>query len=403
MGKDVKAGKGGSHRVCVVSFPQPSALVVNVLLYSLVEILEPICGKVYVVTSNIPKDRTFSEKIRIIDVKTAMHFRDTIHPMWWSTLVQFFKIIIIQLKMCWVLTKISKKIDIVIFYVGGANLFPPVLMAKILRKKVITLVTGLGSLSYKESHNKRLFSRAFFTSLNTLERANFHLSDMLIVYSGSAVDFLNLGRYKQKLVTTGARYVDTELFQITKEQKERKMLIGYIGRLEVGKGVMNFVEAIPWISKKQDNLKFFLGGHGPLHDRIEEELRNNNLSQKVEIAGWLSHDEVADYLNELKLFILPSYSEGLPTTVLEAMACGTVVLATPVGGVPDVIKDGETGFILENNSPECIAKNVVKALNYPDLDRIVKNARKQIEEEYTYEAAVERYKKILINLEGDSR
>ena len=382
-------------KICVVSFPMPSALVVNSFVYNLVEILEPICEKVYVMTSNIPKDKTFTEKIKIQDLKTAMHFRDTIRPRWWSTLLQFFKIIIIQLKMCWSLIKLSKKIDAVIFYVGGANLFLPVLTAKILRKKEISLVPGLGSLSYKESCSKSLFCSIFSTILNIFERANFYLSDMLIVYTECAVEFLNLGRYKQKLVTTGARYINTNLFQIRKELRERKNLVGYIGRLEEGKGVMNFVKAIPLISKKQDNLKFFLGGDGPLKDRIEEELKNNNLYLKVEMIGWIPHDKVVDYLNELKLFILPSYSEGLPTTVLEAMACGTPVLATPVGGVPDVIKDGETGFILGNNSSECIAENVIRALEHPNLDEIAENARKQIEKEFTYESAVKRYEKIL--------
>ena len=77
------------------------------------------------------------------------------------------------------------------------------------------------------------------------------------------------------------------------------------------------------------------------------------------------------------------------------MACDTPVLATPVGGIPDVIKDGETGFIMENNSPECIAENEIRALEHPELEKIVKNARNLVEEEFTYEAAVERYKKIL--------
>ena len=144
---DIKiVGEERPFRICVVSFPMPSALVVNVFLYSLVEILELICERIYVVTSNIPKDRIFSEKIRIQDVKSAMHFRETIRPRWWSTVLQFFKIMVIQMKMCWVLTKISKEINIVIFYVGGANLFFPVLMAKVLRKKVITSALGLGSL-----------------------------------------------------------------------------------------------------------------------------------------------------------------------------------------------------------------------------------------------------------------
>jgi len=397
MGEGKHNAKEKTLRVCIVSFPMPSALVVNVFLYNLVEILESICEKIYVVTSNIPRDRTFSEKIRIQDVKTTMHFRDTIRPMWWSSLLQFLKIITIQMKMCWILIKISKDIDIVIFYVGGANLLPPVLMAKALRKKVITSAIGLGSLGYKKVHNNRLFSkgRAFTIILSVMEKTIFSLSDRVIVESPSVINFLDLGKYKQKLVTTGARYVDTELFQIKKELRERKNLVGYIGRLEEGKGVMNFFEAIPLILEKQDNLEFFLGGYGPLYDRIKERLRSNNLSRKVELMGWIPHDKVANYLNELKLLVLPSYSEGLPTIVLEAMACGTPVLATPVGGIPDVIKDGETGFIMENNSPKCFAENIVRVLECPDLDNVTKNARKLIKEKYTYEAAVERYKKSL--------
>ena len=397
MGEGKHNAKEKTLRVCIVSFPMPSALVVNVFLYNLVEILESICEKIYVVTSNIPRDRTFSEKIRIQDVKTTMHFKDTIRPMWWSSLLQFLKIITIQMKMCWILIKISKDIDIVIFYVGGANLLPPVLMAKALRKKVITSAIGLGSLGYKKVHNNRLFSkgRAFSIILSVMEKTIFSLSDRVIVESPSVINFLDLGKYKQKLVTTGARYVDTELFQIKKELRERKNLVGYIGRLEEGKGVMNFFEAIPLILEKQDNLEFFLGGYGPLYDRIKERLRSNNLSRKVELMGWIPHDKVANYLNELKLLVLPSYSEGLPTIVLEAMACGTPVLATPVGGIPDVIKDGETGFIMENNSPKCFAENIVRVLECPDLDNVTKNARKLIKEKYTYEAAVERYKKSL--------
>ena len=80
------------------------------------------------------------------------------------------------------------------------------------------------------------------------------------------------------------------------------------------------------------------------------------------------------------------------------MGCGTPVLATSVGGVPDLIKDGKTGFIMENNSPECIVKNVRRALEHPNLDKIVKNARALVEREFTYEAAVETYGKILENI-----
>jgi len=80
------------------------------------------------------------------------------------------------------------------------------------------------------------------------------------------------------------------------------------------------------------------------------------------------------------------------------MACGTAVLATPVGAIPDVIKDGETGFIMEDNSPECIARNILRALNHPNLEGIMRNARALVQRKFTYEKAVERYREILESL-----
>jgi len=75
--------------------------------------------------------------------------------------------------------------------------------------------------------------------------------------------------------------------------------------------------------------------------------------------------------------------------ILEAMACWTPVLRTPVGGIPDIIKDGETGFITEDNSPECIARNVIRAIEHPDLREIAHNAVQLIEREYAYKVVVE--------------
>ena len=250
--------KEKSFRICIFSFPMASALVGNALLYNLVEILEPICETVDIVTSNIPKDRTFSNKVRINDVKIALHFRDLIHPMWWSTLLQLVKIVFIEMKMCWTLMKVSKEIDTTIFYIGGANLFLPVLMAKILRKKVITTALGSALLCYRRAYNKGFFSMGgiISTILNIMERTNFYLSDRIAVESESVKDVFDLDKYRQKLVP-GARYIDTNLFQIKKDPMERKNVIGYIGRLEEGKGVMNFVKAIQLILEMQNNIKFF--------------------------------------------------------------------------------------------------------------------------------------------------
>jgi glycosyltransferase involved in cell wall biosynthesis len=114
-----------------------------------------------------------------------------------------------------------------------------------------------------------------------------------------------------------------------------------------------------------------------------------------ELPGWISHDDLPGYLNQLRLLVLPSYTEGLPNIMLEAMACGTPVLATPVGAIPDVIRDGKTGFIMENNSPECIAENVARALASPDLEEIAEAGRRFVEENFTFEKVVGKWKRLL--------
>lgn len=126
-----------------------------------------------------------------------------------------------------------------------------------------------------------------------------------------------------------------------------------------------------------------------------------SLNDKAKFLGWIPDDELPSYLNELKLLVLPSYTVGLPNVMLEAMACATRVLATSVGAIPDAIKNDETRFIMRDNSPECIARSVVKALNYPELDRLDSNGRAAMEKEYTYEVTVERYRNILTNLKED--
>lgn len=228
-----------------------------------------------------------------------------------------------------------------------------------------------------------------------LEELTLNLSDYII----SEIEVISHERkrrakYKNKILPFGARFVDTSLFVLKKDILERKIMVGYVGRLNKEKGVMSFVEAIPLIESQFNDVCYFVGGDGPSFEKIEKIVQNYSCSKFI-LKRWIPHNEIPDYLNELKLLLLPSIEEGLPTIVLEAMACGTPVLATPVGAIPELIEDGKTGFILENNSHECIAKNILRALKNPNLKEISNNAKKLINEKYTYEAAIERYKKML--------
>jgi glycosyltransferase involved in cell wall biosynthesis len=176
---------------------------------------------------------------------------------------------------------------------------------------------------------------------------------------------------------------------------ERESLLGYIGRLETQKGVMEFVHAIPPALEQRPDLRFLIIGTGGLEKVFEKTIGGEPWASRVTWLKWVEHDRIPHYLNQLKLTVIPSYSEGLPNLALEAMACGTPVLASPVGGIPELITDGETGFLLGGNSSTAIAQGVARAVDSPRLEIIAQQARALVEREYSLSAATRRYQAIL--------
>jgi glycosyltransferase involved in cell wall biosynthesis len=222
-----------------------------------------------------------------------------------------------------------------------------------------------------------------------------HLADKIIIYSKSLIQDYNLEPYLHKILIAHEHFIDFTRFTVTTPLSDHPPLIGYIGRLSAEKGVQNFVRALPAILNAQKDLHVLIGGDGHLKENITTVIETEKLTTRVDLPGWISHEDLPQYLNKIRLLVLPSYTEGLPNIMLEAMACGTPVLATPVGAIPDVIKDMETGFIMENNSPECIAENVRRALSTPDLEKIAENGRELIGREFTFEKTVEQWRKII--------
>jgi len=232
------------------------------------------------------------------------------------------------------------------------------------------------------------------------------LADAIIVESPNLASQITLNKkYYHKPILNGALFVDTKVFSPQIKFFERTETLSYFGALTEHKGIINFLEAVPLIWNHRNNIQFIIGGAGSTFPKVQKHLSEIQIGNdsKVVLAGIIPHAKMPKYLNQSKLVIIPSYGEGLPNIVLEAMACGTPVLATPVGGIPDVIKDGETGFIMEDNSPKCISRNVIRALNHPNLEQIGQNARALMEREFTFEKAVERWRVILAEVYNERK
>jgi len=271
---------------------------------------------------------------------------------------------------------------------GSENFFILILLLKILNKQIILFYTGSTSRNYSQLNPK--LSYLFIC----IQKINNAFSNKIILYSKNLISEWNLGNYHHKILIAHRHFLDFTTFTVTISYPDRPPLIGYIGRLSAEKGVQLFVQALPAILSEQKDLRVLIGGDGQLKESIEISLDTENISARVDLPGWISHDDLPKYLNQLRLLVLPSYTEGLPNIMLEAMAYGTPVLSTPVGAIPDVIRDGVTGFIMEDNSPECIARNVIRALNSSELEMIAERGRHFVEEEYTFEKTAENWTKI---------
>ena len=376
--------------IAVVMNPlQVNAVGLEVAVTNIVDVLKPISNKIFIITGGYPQPD--DEKVRIIQVKPKIITGEK-DKLTISRVLEHF---IAQLKLSFQLLKQRKQIDIVIYNIGGKTYSLSMMVARLLKKKIIICSFSSARKAAKLPIGKELppmLNRFQLQILKLLETVSFRLSHRIWVESKNVIRFSELGGYKDNISICGGFYIDTAQFKKRKELNDRGSLVGCISRLEEGKGTLGFINAIPMVLAQREGVEFLIIGDGSLSNRIEGEIRGGRYQGRVRLLGRIAHNQVPEYLNELKLLVLPSISEGLPAIVQEAMACGTPVLATSVGGVPDLITDGETGFILEDNSPQCIARNIIRALEYPGLEKVCQNARELIEKEYSYQVMVEKYR-----------
>jgi glycosyltransferase involved in cell wall biosynthesis len=279
-----------------------------------------------------------------------------------------------------------KTVDTLFFFISDTN-FLPIIIAKMLGKKII-LIMG-GNVSYEIITSGDPIQKP----LIYLRKINLLLANNIILYSENLITAWGLERYSKKIVIAHRHFINLHEFALINPIKERNAIIGFIGRLSEEKGIINFVSCLPALVEK--GYIIWICGSGHLNKQIELFIKENNLAERVILKGWIPHNRLPQCLNELKLLVVPSYSEGLPNIILESMACGTPVLATSVGAIPSLINSGDNGLIMENNSADCIEKNIIQALNFNDLEKIASNGRSFIEENFTFEKVVLHWKKIL--------
>ncbi|MCD2200489.1 glycosyltransferase family 4 protein [Halobacterium sp. KA-4] len=371
--------------VCVVTHPLSSSG--ENATRTLLNILSAL-GPVSLVTADLPNNSTIRDDHEVVEVTQA--------GVGGSIPVAAARFLLNQLRMSRVL--VSRDEDVVLFFGATAYLLP-VLVAQLAGKTVAVEPRGDVPLTLKLAWRQRIptpLADALATLVRLLERVNFIAADGVVTYTPNMARQLDLNPNAPNVYPHGARYVDTEKFRPRTSFTERPKTIGFLGRIDEEKGIRTLAEVARRIPNEYT---FRFIGTGNLEGWLREELADEIAAGDVEVTGWVDHNNVPAELNRLRLLVMPSEpTEGLPTTILESLASGTPVYATPVAGVPDVVHEGETGFLMEETDPEGIATTLERILTRNDLDNVAANGRTLIESRYSFDAAVERYRDILAAL-----
>jgi len=174
-------------------------------------------------------------------------------------------------------------------------------------------------------------------------------------------------------------------------KKDRKIIL-FVGRLDPIKGLTYLIEAMTSIEDK--NKQLILVGDGEEKDRLEKLVKKLKLEKYVTFIGKVPYGDVFKYMVASDILALSSLSEGLPNVILEAMASGLPIVATRVGGIQDIVKDGENGFLVDPENPEQIAEKINLFLEDDKLREKISKNNKQKAKEYSWESVIERLEKI---------
>lgn len=194
--------------------------------------------------------------------------------------------------------------------------------------------------------------------------------------------------------------IDTELFKPmerneklaemllgTKEHKEKIAVIGFAGELRAKKGMATLLSGYTKISKVRPCALLIVGEAREGEDKKAlEEFQMANPHLPMTITGSIPHKDMPAYYSLMDVFVHPSLRDGMPNAVLEAMACGIPVVSTPVGGMLDVIRDGENGLVIPVDDVEALNQAIQKILEEESTRRkVASNARQTVMEKFTPE------------------
>lgn len=192
------------------------------------------------------------------------------------------------------------------------------------------------------------------------------------------------------------------------KKNRNTLIVSYLGNLLESKGVLDIIKAAKIVVDKFPNMQFkFAGSWWAQEPEIKKcilrFIRQDHLENKIEFVGRVLGDEKEKFLVDTDIFVFPSWREGHPIVIIEAMAAGCPVISTKnVGAIPETVIDGKTGILVEKKNPKAIAQAIIKLIEDSELRvKMGRAGRKRYEQYYTQEKNVESMIRVFEKILGE--
>jgi glycosyltransferase involved in cell wall biosynthesis len=236
-------------------------------------------------------------------------------------------------------------------------------------------------------------------------------ADAIIVNASAVKDVLVRAGYDARRIEVIRNGLDLSRFEARAPQGKlrrelglpsRGPLVAALCRLHQIKGVEHFLEAAVILCRRFPDVRFLVAGDGYHRQALERHAADLGLGSRVIFTG-LRHD-VPEFLQQVNVSVLPSLSEALSNTLLESMAAGVPVVATRVGGNPEVVEDGVTGFLVPPREPEALAASIGRLLEHPQLAQAMGRAgRERAAEHFSLQRLTQETESLYLRLLMKSR
>ncbi len=248
------------------------------------------------------------------------------------------------------------------------------ILSKIIFKKSLIIRTGYDALKWSKFENRGMVHTFFITLLT---KASLSLSDQYNVTTLSDKEFLSKKFNVQDKIKVRPNYINQKIFNDFNKERINELL--FVGRLEEQKNIRFLIDEY----KYHQLPKLHIIGEGFYKDELQYEITQNNLN--INLIGKVPNQDLPNFYNKYKFFILSSKYEGNPKTLLEAMSSGSVVIGSSVEGIDTIIENNHNGFLI--NSQKGDLESIFKLIDngQVDLTAMKQNAINYINQNHSLE------------------